>query len=197
MSGWLRLGRTLLLGAALAGLLSGCEREPQTPKQQTRATTRAAKPRPTYRIPPGLEDEHPDVVVFLRQFMETALANDYAGYRRLVSRAADPESRARFEKVLGALETLTVEAIEPIELPQLAGPAYRVISHVRLDPERKLALRRNDESRIAILVFTEEGELRMVFAPAELQPQPMSQPTDETQPTTTAPDYPWQSGADY
>jgi hypothetical protein len=154
-----------------------------------------AGPKPDYAFAAGLDDEYPEVVRFLRHFMETALAGDYAGYRRLVSRVADPESRARFEKVLNSLRSLTIESIEETHLPDVRE-AYRVVAAAELRPEAQETLRRRNNNRLAILVLEEEGEFRMMLASSDLQPAE-TQPQPATAPTGTAPNYPWRSEGDY
>ena len=196
-----RVVNLLLVGCALAlAGLGACDRGDATkakkaakPAQQP---VEPATPKPEYVFADGLEEQYPQVVGFLRRFMETSLAGDYAGYRRLVSRLADPASRARFEKILNSLQKLSVETIEPVELAEGPSPAYRVISRVEFLPHQKVGLRRGDNSRVAILVFAEEGELRMVPAPSEHQPaSDESEPTSG--PTATAPSYPWDAEGDY
>jgi len=154
--------------------------------------------KPHYAFAAGLEEAYPDVCVFLRHFMETALAGDYTGYRRLVSRVADPESKTRFEKVLNALQSLTIESIETVDLARYGvGSGYLVTSRVVFVPNPKVALRRSDRNGIAILVFEEEGELRMMPAPAELQPRTEGAGSSESPTTTSAPSYPWDEDGDY
>ncbi|MEW6198295.1 MAG: hypothetical protein AB1601_06475 [Planctomycetota bacterium] len=154
--------------------------------------------KPHYAFAAGLEEAYPDVCVFLRQFMETALAGDYTGYRRLVSRVADPESKTRFEKILNALQSLTIESIETVDLARYGvGTGYLVTSRVVFVPNPKVALRRPDRNGIAILVFEEEGELRMMPAPAELQPRGEGPTSAESPTTTSAPSYPWDEDGDY
>lgn len=186
----------------LTGAFVACDRG-KTPRQGKSTTQSHASdqvepttPKPEYSFAPGLEDEFPEATSFLRRFLETCLAGDYTGYRRLVTRTGDPETRTRFEKILNSLRTLHIESIEELDAPQGPRPMYLVISRVDFLPERKVALRRGNNSRVAILVLAEDGELRMGLAPPSLQP-----PGDAEQPTTittsTAPSYPWQEGGDY
>lgn len=199
---WVNLARVILPGAIVsAWLLSGCDRG-KTPHKGAPSDTAQAQdqiepltPKPEYAFAPGLEEQYPQVTDFLRRFMENSLAGDYAAYRRMVSRLADPESRLRFETILNALQKLTIESIEEVDLQQVSGSAYRIVSRVDFLPHHKVTLRRGDNSRVAILVFEEEGELRMAPAPAEHQPAP-----EEAGPTsgpTTAPSYPWDVDGDY
>jgi len=188
------------LVAVLVCAAAGCERgnppARRAPTTQAQDQVEPLTPKPEYAFAPGLEEQYPQVVGFLRRFMETSLAGDYAGYRRMVSRLADPESRARFENILNSLRTLTIESIEEIELPEVSPPAYRVVSQVEFLPNRKVALRRGDNSRIAILVFEEEGELRMAPAPSEHQPA-AEESGPASGPAATAPSYPWDANGDY
>lgn len=151
---------------------------------------------PRYEFPPGMEQRYPDAAGFLRQFLETCLAGDYAAYRRLVARRADPETRTRFERMLQSLRSLTVESIRTVELPDVAGPVYVVTSRVEFAAPAKGAQRREGTRRVAILVLNEDGEWRMALAPAHLQP-PGEETPAETAPATTTPSYPWQGDGDY
>mgnify|MGYP001185036883 CR=1 FL=1 len=197
-STWWRV-LTLTAIAVVCGV-TACDRGSPSGKRPSSAPAPAVveptSPKPEYYFAAGLERDYPDVVAFLRQFMETSLAGDYAGYRRLVSRATDPESRARFERVLNSLRSLTIQEIKEIDAAHVPQPTYLVISQVDLLPEHKVALRRADEDRIAILVFPEEGELRMTFAPAEMQPLGDAE-APVTAPATSQPSYPWEQDADY
>lgn len=194
------IGVCLTVGL-LGGTLSGCDRG----KPPSRATEAAAPtwpveptaPKPEYSFASGLEPAYPEVVAFLRHFMETALAGDYAAYRKLVARVADPESRERFESVLNALKLLAIETIEELEASQFASPAYLVTARAELLPGKKVTLRRGSNSRVAILVLQEEDELRMMLAPSELQPEAETTQPAATAPATTAPSYPWKQDGDY
>jgi hypothetical protein len=193
-------GLLTALGLCALVALTACDRGKDTHRgtaasKPGRATTQAA-PRPEYAFAPGLEERNAEVVGFLRTFLETALAGDYAGYRRLVSRVADPESRSRFEKILNSLSSLTVESIEPLESSQVPPPAFVVLSRVEFLPDRRVSLRRKNNNRIAIIVFREEEEWRMIPAPPALQPEAEPE-TPTTSTTTSAPSYPWQEDADY
>jgi hypothetical protein len=198
---WVRRSLVLTL-ILLAGGLGGCDRGKSTPKKKKSDAKANADqvdptaPKPEYAFAAGLAEQYPDVVTFLRRFMETSLAGDYAGYRRLVSRAADPESRVRFERVLNSLRSLSIESIEEIETAQLPTPTYLVIGQPEFRPGQKIALRRGENSKIAILVFPEEGELRMSFAPSRLQPE-VEETQPATAPATSAPSYPWDQEGNY
>ncbi len=74
--------------------------------------------KPQYAFAAGLTDQYAPITGFLRHFLETCLAGDYAGYRRLVTRAQEPESRGRFEKMLNSMRAVTILSIEEVELPQ-------------------------------------------------------------------------------
>jgi hypothetical protein len=206
-----RLRLVWLVALVCAGLATGCERDDPLKAGKTGKT--AAAPRddpdrvpppaipPEYYIADDLRDQYPEVVAFLQQFMETCLAGDYAGYRKLVSRQCDPENRDRFHAVLQAIRVLRVESIEPVELPRLSPDAYVVVSRVEFHPESKARLRRRHD-QVAILVLTEEGHWRMMPAPPEWQPTPRestasaSAPASEPIPTT-APSYPWDEDGDF
>lgn len=190
---------TLLVGGAV--LLSGCEQEPQHPStpnvEQRVDLVEMPSEKPDYKFAPGVADEQPEIAGFMRSFLETCLAGDYAGYRRLVSRRADPESRARFQKILHALTALTIEGVRPIEVPQYAGRTFVVTCKATFRPEVEAALRLGHTRRIAILVIEEDGDWRMTLAPSSLQPprEPETQPTT-TEPAEPEPDYPWEQGID-
>ncbi len=183
-----------------ACLPTGCDRGSSSSPAKTAGPAQEQVELPAhkveYRFSAGLEDEFPEVTDFLRCFLETALAGDYQGYRRLVCRMADPEGRDRFEKVLNSLRNLTIQSIEEIELPEVSPLTYLVIAQVEFVPGRKVTLRRGSESRIAILVLEEESELRMAPAPPELQPEEGSAPVPSA-PATSGPSYPWEQDGDY
>lgn len=151
---------------------------------------------PTFSFAPGLRAAHPEVAAFLDEFLTTCLLGDYAGYRRLVSRAFEPLSRERFEAIYRATRTVRIDSIEPVEVPRIPPPVYCVVSHVELDPQQQARLRESQRD-VAILVFREGADWRMAPAPAALQPrkQPTTQPASA--PTTSAPSYPWDEQGDY
>ncbi len=199
----------LVLVAALLTVAPGCERKPKPASATSGPGTTAVSDtvalpavKPEYSFAPGVMESQPEIAAFVRQFLETALVGDYAGYRRLVARSVgrgDPEPRARFEKVLGALRKLEIESIEPVEVRSVPGPAYLVISQADVDPKQGVALRGGANRRVAILVVQEEGEWRMAPAPADLQPRDMPVATtgEATQPAETAPSYAWDKDVDY
>jgi len=191
----------LIAACAASSLLSsGCEPPPPT----SAAGSAAAQERviipppevlPEHDFAAGLEDEYPDVVEFVHTFLETCLAGDYSGYRQMASRRRPPESRDRFQAIYHALRSVTVSAIDELDLPDFSGPVYRVITDVEFKPDSKVRLRQRGRA-VAILVFREGGEWRMTPAPSRLQPQ-AEQPL-ETQPTAAAaPEYPWDATGDY
>lgn len=196
--------RRWVCGFAAAALLGVAACDRGTPADRGAAATQPHAPvpvteqKPTYSFAEGLEEDYPAAVGFLRTFLETALAGDYAGYRRLVARSSDPESRARFEKILNSLRSLTFETIEETEVQPYPPPVYVATARVDFLPDRKVTLRRGDRSTLAILVLREEGELRMALAPSALQPGGEEELTTASAPaTTSAPSYPWQADADY
>jgi hypothetical protein len=197
-----RLGSLICggLAALAAGALPACDRGdtpiPSEPEQKETVPAPPMEQRPTYKFMPGLREEHPEVCGFVREFLETCLAGNYEDYRKLVSRAANPESKERFQAIYYAIKSVTVETIEAVELPGLPAAAYRVVSTVDFHPDRKVSLRAGANRDIAILVFKEEGRWRMVPAPAELQPEE-EHPATTSAPTTSAPHYPWDEDGDY
>jgi hypothetical protein len=195
--------------ATCAAMTSGCERQPPpvTPPAARPAPPPATAARrdpeyvspppvkPDYRFAEDLRDEYPEIVGFLRQFMETSLAGDYAGYRKLVSRQCDPENRERFAAILNAIRVLHVDAIEPVAVPELPGEVYRVLTRIELKPEARVRLRRQTD-RVAILVLREDGAWRMMPAPGELQPHELPATATAPAATTSAPSYPWDQDGD-
>jgi hypothetical protein len=198
------IARTWILGVLVTLVtVSACEREP-APQQplppDTGDTVPVPQRKPSYTFAEGLRTEHPEVSEFMQSFLEVCLAGDYTAYRKLVSRLADPESKARFERMLHALDAVTILAIEPIELRELPPPTYLVTVAVELrkgaqSPPRQRRL----EAGVAMLVFREEGAWCMMVAPPALQPQPPAPDEPTTQPTTTsAPSYDaWDDDVDY
>lgn len=203
-AGWVCWGprASRLLAAAGACLaLAGCSREPRAEKKPTSTqastiATQPARPLPQYEFVPGLVDRYPQVAGFVRQFLETCLAGDYRGYRRLVSRSAVPEAEERFNAIYRNVLRVTIESIEPRETGAGGGPAapfHLVIAGVEFDPESNIALR-HESRRIALLVFQEAGEYRMAPAPDALQPA--SQPASASAPAESGPSYPWDEVGD-
>jgi hypothetical protein len=152
--------------------------------------------KPEYQFEESLRDEYPEVVAFMQQFLETCLAGDYAGYRRLVSRQCNPESRDRFQAVLQAIAELRITSIEPLDSPQLSDQVYAVTSQVRFQPDSKVRLRRRHDA-LGILVLKEQGQWRMMPAPAELQPDQDEAPATSSAPSTSAPSYPWDEDGNF
>ncbi|MFO0837485.1 MAG: hypothetical protein U1D55_03095 [Phycisphaerae bacterium] len=151
---------------------------------------------PTYSFAPGLAEKHADVAAFIRTFLETCLAGDYSGYRRLVSRSRTPQSKERFQAIYHGLSRVEVEAIEETTLPDAGTPAFRVISTVHVTGERARAALRGDARRIAIVVFLEDGKWVMLPAPSKLQPVDEAQDST-SQPAEIGPEYPWDQHGDY
>ena len=193
------IGTTVALASLLAGG-AGCDRGSATPAAPAQ-TASESRPLPEYSIPQDLRRQYPEVASFVEQFLEVCLANDYAGYRRLVSRRVEPETQARFERIYQAIRKVQVESITPRRLRDLADEAFVVVSYVDVVPEaaepatpdasptsgaapasegpppaaapqRSPGFRlRKDNRRIAILVFREDDAWRMAPAPAALQPR--------------------------
>jgi len=199
---WRQLGAAsvgVLVLAAVLGL-TGCDRDPQQAAPSGPLPgERVALPekRPSYTFDGDLAEQYPEVTSFMRHFLETCLAGDYEAYRRLVTRRANPESRDRFEKILNALQRLTVESIKPVELREIEGPAYIVVSTVEFRPDTPASERHGSSKRIAIVVLEERGEWRMGLAPPGYQPEQEEEEVPTTEPTTTGPSYPWDEDIDY
>lgn len=193
----LPLGLILLLAVC-----AGCDRGDEAPPADLAELTQNTAPLPHYEIPAPLQQKYPEVVSFLRRFLETCLANDYNSYRAMVSHRWEPETRDRFEAMYQATRSVSVESIETITLGTLPEPTYRVVSEIHFDPEHAVG-QRHSSRKVAILVFPEgdpeDGDpWRMVQAPPRLQPVLKGR-----QPTTSAPasqpatpDYPWDAAGD-
>ncbi len=200
------------LGLLLGSLLCACHREdpkkPPASSQPHDDPDRVTPPtvRPDYSFADGLRDDYPEIVAFVQQFLETSLAGDYAGYRKLVSRRTDPESRDRFQALFNAISSLRVESIRKLDLPQTSDEAYLVVSKAQFHPDTKARLRRK-HNQVAIIVLKEEGQWRMMPAPPHLQPTSgpaESQSAEDGEPgagpapaTSSAPSYPWDQDGDY
>lgn len=194
-------------GLAFLGVIFGalaCDRskpppaKPVTPPAaavQDRVTPPAEKP--DYTFAAGLAERYPEVVSFMRHVLETCLAGDYAGYRLLVARSADPESRARFERILHALRSARIESIEEVEVREVPPPTYLVVGSAELQADERSARHRPaGPRRIGILVLKEEDQWRVRLASGDVQladdADTMTAPT-----TTSAPSYPWDEDGDY
>jgi len=197
----------LVLAILLAACgLAGCEqkdsrstKKPAVPAVPAADTVALPAEKPAYSFADGLADAHPEIVGFMQHFLETCLAGDYTGYRQLVARATDPESRTRFERMLHALKSLHVEDIVKVESKQLPDPAYLVTGTAEFNPDERASARRKTRGprRLGVLVFQEEGEWRLMLAPRELQPiEDETQPTSGPATTTSAPSYPWDEDGD-
>lgn len=186
----------------LTGLMAGLtacdrgERQAAPPPPTTEDRVSLPETNPTYTFAPELEKRHPEVIAFTRHFLETCLAGDYAGYRRLVTRTADPETRARFERVLHSLESLSVDRVREISLPDNTDPAYLITAHAVFRQDEPAAQRHGRERDLGIIVLLEDDEWRMALAPPQLQPSPES-PESQGPASNSAPSYPWDEGIDY
>ncbi len=180
--------------ALSAGLLaSGCERPlPGRSATESKLVSPPEK-KPAYVFAPGLRETYPQVTGFMQEFLETCLAGDYDKYRLMVSRSREPESRERFGKIYHALKSLAIDAIEVIHVPDLPPPVHLVVCRADFLEGRKPLLRR-ETNQVAILVFQEENEWRMMPAPGELQPRDdrARRTDDEDEPEPQLPDYPWE-----
>lgn len=192
----------LIVCAAVAAcvLVPGCDRGDRSRSRNggtTPTSSARSAPLPEYHFGFDLNAADPEVVGFIRQFLETALAGDYPAYRRLVSRYETPESEKRFDVIFGALRSLVVEAPEIMDFTRHDGaPVYRVVSRVEFDPASNVSLRHRNRA-VAILVFKEDGEYRMMPAPPDLQPDRDAE-TNEAEATDpeTQPSYPWDESGD-
>ncbi|MCG3128452.1 MAG: hypothetical protein CHACPFDD_03341 [Phycisphaerae bacterium] len=187
---------------AVAPTIGGCEKRGDAPPPvQSSAETEARlieppPTLPTYEFAPDVEARYPDVAAFVKEFLATCLAGRYSEYRLMVSRRRNPESESRFRAIYHAIRSVVVQSIEAVEHEELPAPSYLVISRVELDPARRDALRVGSRE-IAILVFQEDGEWRMLPAPADLQPErPESQPASEpaVPPAAPMPVFRWDLG---
>lgn len=150
---------------------------------------------PEHSFAEGLVSQHPDVVDFLREFVQVCLNGDYLGYRRLVSRYDTPVSRERFEAIYHSIRAVHVESIEPLNARTNEGePVYLVVSEIEIDPESRIAIRHR-EPRMAIYVFREDDSWRMRPAPTEAALEQESA-DDGPQTPSTAPSYPWDVDGD-
>lgn len=195
--GWLRA----LVTAALAlGCAVGCERSPSgssEPPRQPREIIPPSERPPVYTFAPGLEREYPDTVAFVRSFLDICLAGDYTAYRGLVARSRQPEPRERFEAIYRAMRTVHITDIEPVVLRDLPSPAFRVVTAVEFDPEARVALRGANRD-VAILIFREGDDWRMLPAPAGLQPGNEPAETEDSDAVSApAVSYPWESDGDF
>lgn len=186
LSGWVTWAA--VAGAALLALASCGKKDKDAAATEPNRAPPFPASLPRYSLPRELEQQHPEVVDFLKQFVETCYVGDYGSYRLLVARAVNPESRERFEAIIRAIDNIDVESITPIDQPPppWSPPAYLVVTHVDFKPDSRIALRRASR-RLAILVVQEEGEWRIAPAPASAQPRdapptsaPVSQPAEKT-----------------
>ncbi len=192
-----RSASLLMLLASVA--LGGCDRDAPSADSNGNASD-AFRVRPTYRFAAGIREEHPEIALFMQSFLETCLTEDYEGYRRFVSRRRLPESKERFDRIYQAIETLRVESVDEVAISELPAPVFRVISSVTFKEVNRPIFRR-ERNQIAILVFEEEGEYRMLPAPEALQPEPTASvdaapedPAVESEPQQ--PHYPWDEEPD-
>ncbi|MGE3182291.1 MAG: hypothetical protein AB7N71_11730 [Phycisphaerae bacterium] len=200
----MRIWRTRFVGVALtAGLLAfgGCKQGKGAKANATTANGGNAvvdAHKPEYKFAESVRVEQPEMVRFLRGFLETCMSGDYEEYRRYVSRQEQPETRDKFRKIYDAINLLTVTEIHEIEHPRYPKPTYRVVSEAEF-VEGKEPVFGEDRREIAILVFKEEGEWRIVPAPAKLQPQrhrDREENAPSSAPSETKVDYPWESLGD-
>lgn len=208
-----------LAGALISTILvvtGGCDRKAST-KDSSPTTARAVDSKsptaglPRYEIDETLRHEYPHIVRFLEQFLETCLANDYAGYRKMVTRRVEPEPRDRFESIYRAIDRVVVASLRKIDpsgpVPELRGfegPLFLAIARIELNapptgtgPAAATKVNRNRVRDIAIVIFEEDGDWRMAPAPSRYQPA-SEQPTGDSaqsQPTSKI-SYPWDESGD-
>jgi hypothetical protein len=186
----------LCLCVSVVSLSAGCSRkDPAKSKSASESETGYVPPptvTPDYTFADGLREQYPAPAAFVQQFLETCLAGDYAGYRLLSSRRREPESRERFTAIYHGIRSLHVDLIEPRNVPELSDQVYVIVCRVEFPPDSKVKLRRKTD-RVAILAFREEGEWRMLPAPAELQPRADAASSQSSSGPSSAsmPSYPW------
>lgn len=190
-------GPSLVLRALIVVLaLTGCDSRPAGEQSKAEESVEPPKPLPRVAYSRELRGQYPEISAFLDEFLSTCLVGDYAGYRRLVSRAFAPETRERFDAIYQAVEAVSVESIEQVDVSRLPPPVYLVVSNVELSAERRVKSRETHRTA-AILVFKELDRWRMAPAPAALQPTEDEPEPTASAPTTTAPSYPWDEEGDY
>lgn len=154
-----------------------------------------------YQIDPNVVSQHPELSGFIQQGLKAVYQGDYAAYRQIVARNQRPESETRFKLVCESLESVRVDKVSQIELPEVPPPAYRVVAHFEFAPDSQAALRLKNRS-IALLVIREGGDWRLLLAPSRLQPgrdapdQQSTQPESDPNQQAEAIDYPWEVGVD-
>ena len=200
-----RSGSGIWALVALVAIL-GCERQsselpppPTTQPASAPTTGPAPMPRATYRFAPQVAAQcPPDLTRFIREAMQTMLLGEYADYRGLISRARTPETEERFSVIQEALRSVEVTAIEEVELPNAPPPTYRILTAFEFDPE-SMAAHKLESRELAILVFKEGDQWRLMIAPPALQPTRAEATTTQstTQATQPTPDYPWDDDEDY
>ena len=190
----IRTYAVLSLAVLILTGIPGCGRKDPAKSKSESETGYVPPPTvtPDYTFADGLREQYPAPVAFVQQFLETCLAGDYAGYRLLSSRKREPESRERFTAIYHGIRSLHVDTIEPRNVPELSDQVYVVVCRVEFPPNSKVKLRRKTD-RVAILAFREEGEWRMLPAPAELQPRSDAAGSQSSSATSSAsmPSYPW------
>ncbi len=170
-------------------------------EDQERIVISQKGPRPEYTIPIELRTAQPEAAAFVDHFLSVCLGGDYTGYRRLVSRTHKAESKERFEAMYLGVKSLTVEIIELIPPPgkrsRLPAETFRVVSKLEVRPDSRLE-QRGVMPRIALLIFKEQGEWRMIPAPKRWQPKeespgPVEDAGDDE---PEEPDFPWDEDVD-
>ncbi len=179
---------------------SGASSTSNASEAQERILISNKGPRPEYTIPIELRTAEPEAAAFVDRFLSVCLGGDYTGYRRLVSRTHKAESKERFEAMYLGVKSLTVEIIEPIhpgKRSRLPAETFRVVSKLEVRPDSRLE-QRGIMPRIALLIFREQGEWRMIPAPERWQPQEEAPQAveDAYDDEPAEPDFPWDEDID-
>lgn len=152
-----------------------------------------------FHVDPEIKAAHPELSEFITAGLQAVYRGDYAAYRRLVARNQNPESESRFKLICQSLESVRVESVESIALPDVPPPSYRVVVAFAFEPDSPAATRLRSRS-VALLVIQEHDEWRLLIAPPKLQPrdEPTAEPatTPATQADKNPVDYPWDVGVD-
>lgn len=185
--------------SALIVLLSGC----LACNGQTGGSGELTEPteplNSRYRVEPEVLSAYPELTEFINAGLQAVFEGDYPAYRRLVARHQNPESESRFKLICQSLDSVIVQEIEPIELPDVPPPTYRVIVAFEFREDSPAASRLRNRT-VALLVVREGEDWRLLMAPSKLQPQAESvQPiaAEAAAEDEETIDYPWDQGVDY
>ena len=152
-----------------------------------------------FQVDPEVKSAYPELTEFIMQGLKAVYKGDYAAYRRLVARNQNPESETRFKLICEALESVRVESVKKIELPDVPPPAYVVTTEFAFDPDSTAATRLRSRS-VALLMIKENDAWRLMIAPSKYQPHRELPEEAETAPAETPSkpkvEYPWDVGVD-